>query len=327
MKHPALLACALVALAMTGADSASAEAYPLRPVTVIMPFAAGGTTDVIARIVGEHMSRTLGQQLVVENVGGAGGTTGSTRAMRASPDGYTLVLGNMGTHAAAVALYPSLAYRPDTDFAPIGMVAGLPVLVTAKKDLPPRNLREFSAYAKANVDRLNMAHAGVGSITHVTCLLLNALIGVNPTMVPFNGAAPAVSALVGGQVDYMCNAVPDIVSQVQSGTLKAYATGTATRNPALPNVPTASEAGLPQFQALAWNGLFAPEGTPKPVLDTLTSALDRALDDESTRARLIELGSEVPEKARRGQEQLANLVKSEVARWTPIIKAALVKPE
>ena len=327
MKHPALLACALVALAMTGADSASAEAYPLRPVTVIVPFAAGGTTDVIARIVGEHMSRTLGQQLVVENVGGAGGTTGSTRAMRASPDGYTLVLGNMGTHAAAVALYPSLAYRPDTDFAPIGMVAGLPVLVTAKKDLPPRNLREFSAYAKANVDRLNMAHAGVGSITHVTCLLLNALIGVNPTMVPFNGAAPAVSALVGGQVDYMCNAVPDIVSQVQSGTLKVYATGTATRDPVLPNVPTANEAGLPQFQALAWNGLFAPEGTPKPVLDTLTSALDRALDDESTRARLIELGSEVPEKARRGQEQLANLVKSEVARWTPIIKAALVKPE
>ena len=327
MKHSALLACALVALAMSGADPASAEAYPLRPVTVIVPFAAGGTTDVIARIVGEHMSHTLGQQLVVENVGGAGGTTGSTRAMRASPDGYTLVLGNMGTHAAAVALYPSLAYRPDTDFAPIGMVAGLPVLVTAKKDLPPRNLREFSAYAKANVDRLNMAHAGVGSITHVTCLLLNALIGVNPTMVPFNGAAPAVSALVGGQVDYMCNAVPDIVSQVQSGTLKAYATGTATRNPALPNVPTASEAGLPQFQALAWNGLFAPEGTPRPVLDALTSALDRALDDESTRARLIELGSEVPEKARRGQEQLANLVKSEVARWTPIIKAALVKPE
>jgi tripartite-type tricarboxylate transporter receptor subunit TctC len=327
MKHPALLACALVALAMSGADSASAEVYPSRPVTVIVPFAAGGTTDVIARIVGEHMSRTLGQQLVVENVGGAGGTTGSTRAMRASPDGYTLVLGNMGTHAAAVALYPSLAYRPDTDFAPIGMIAGLPVLVTAKKELPPRDLKEFSAYAKANADRLNMAHAGVGSITHVTCLLLNALVGVNPTMVPFSGAAPAVSALVGGQVDYMCNAIPDVVSQVQSGTLKAYAIGTATRNPALPNVPTASEAGLPQFQALAWNGLFAPEGTPKPVLDTLSSALDRALDDESTRARLIELGSEVPENARRGQEQLATLVKSEVARWTPIIKAALVKGE
>jgi tripartite-type tricarboxylate transporter receptor subunit TctC len=327
MKHPALLACALVALAMSGADSVSAEVYPLRPVTVIVPFAAGGTTDVIARIVGEHMSRTLGQQLVVENVGGAGGTTGSTRAMRASPDGYTLVLGNMGTHAAAVALYPSLAYRPDTDFAPIGMIAGLPVVVTAKKELPPRDLKEFSAYAKANVDRLNMAHAGVGSITHVTCLLLNALVGVNPTMVPFNGAAPAVSALVGGQVDYMCNAIPDVVSQVQSGTLKAYAIGTATRNPALPNVPTASEAGLPQFQALAWNGLFAPEGTPKPVLDTLSSALDRALDDESTRARLIELGSEVPENARRGQEQLASLVRSEVRRWTPIIKAAVVKAE
>ena len=327
MKHVILLACAIVAFAMSGATVATAQIYPSRPVTVIVPFAAGGTTDVIARIIGEHMSRLLGQQLMVENIGGAGGTTGSTRAMRASPDGYTLVLGNMGTHAAAVALYPSLAYRPDIDFAPVGMVAGLPVLVTARKELPPRDLKEFSSYAKANVDKLNMAHAGVGSITHVTCLLLNALIGVNPTMVPFNGAAPAVNALVGGQVDYMCNAIPDVVQQVQGGTLKAYAIGTAARNPALPGVPTGSEAGLPLFQALAWNGLFAPEGTPKPVLDKLTFALDQALDDENTRGHLIELGSEIPEKARRGQEQLAALVKGEVARWTPIIKAALVKAE
>ena len=247
--------------------------------------------------------------------------------MRASPDGYTLVLGNMGTHAAAVALYPSLAYRPEADFAPVGMVAGLPVVVTAKKELPPNDLKEFSIYAKANVDKLNMAHAGVGSITHVTCLLLNALIGINPTMVPFNGAAPAVGAVVAGQVDSMCNAVPDIVQQVHGATLKAYAIGTGARNPQLPDVPTAAEAGLPPFQALAWNGLFAPAGTPKPVLDKLTFALDEALDDENTRTRLIELGSEVPEKARRGQEPLAVLVRSEVARWTPIIKAAVVKAE
>jgi tripartite-type tricarboxylate transporter receptor subunit TctC len=325
MKRLILLACAVIPIGMSGANPAPAQVYPSRPVTIIVPFAAGGTTDVIARIIGEPMSRSLGQQLIVENVGGAGGTTGSTRAMRASPDGYTLVLGNMGTHAAAVALYPTLAYRPDVDFAPIGMVAGLPVVVTARRELPPRDLEEFSSYAKANVEKLNMVHAGVGSITHVTCLLLNALIGVNPTMVPFNGAAPAVSALVAGQVDYMCNAIPDVVQQVKGGTLKAYAIGTAARNPQLPKVPTASEAGLPQFQALAWNGLFAPEGTPKPVLDNLTFALDQALDDENTRARLIELGSEIPEKAQRGQEQLAALVKSEVARWTPIIRAALVK--
>src|SRR5439155_13967329 len=155
-------------------------------------------------------------------------------------------------------LYPNLAYRPDVDFAPIGMVAGLPVVLTARKDFPPQDLREFAAYAKANADNLNMAHAGVGSITHVTCLLLNALVDVKPTMVPVNGAAPAVSALVGGQVDYMCNAIPDVVQQVQSGTLKAYAIGTAARNPAPPNVPTSAEVGLADFQALAWHALFAP---------------------------------------------------------------------
>jgi tripartite-type tricarboxylate transporter receptor subunit TctC len=326
-KGAILLALGILAFAANGVQSAAAQPYPSRPVTIIVPFAAGGTTDIIARIVGEHMSCTLGQQLIVENVGGAGGTTGSTRAMRASPDGYTLVLGNMGTHAASVALYPNLAYRPDVDFAPIGMVAGLPVVLTARKDFPPQDLREFAAYAKANVDKLNMAHAGVGSITHVTCLLLNALVDVKPTMVPFNGAAPAVSALVGGQVDYMCNAIPDVVQQVQSGTLKAYAIGTAARNPALASVPTAAEAGLADFQALAWNALFAPEGTPRPILDQLTAALDKAIEDENTRRRVLELGTEIPDKARRGQQQLAALVEGEIARWTPIIKAAVVKTE
>ena len=324
-----LLGALLGSLALTTHDVrlAAAQVYPSRPVTIIVPFAAGGTTDVIARIVGEHLSRTLGQQFIVENVGGAGGTTGSTRAMRASPDGYTLVLGNMGTHAASVALYPNLAYRPDIDFAPISMVAALPVVITARKDLPPNDLKEFATYARANVDKLNMAHAGVGSITHVTCLLLNALVDVRPTMVPFSGAAPAVSALVGGQVDYMCNAIPDVVQQVQSGTLKAYAIGTAARNPMLASVPTSAEAGLPDFQALAWNALFAPEGTPKPILDQLAAAVDKSLDDENTRRRVLDLGTEIPDKARRGQQPLAALVKGEIARWTPIIKAAVVKTE
>jgi tripartite-type tricarboxylate transporter receptor subunit TctC len=326
-KGALLLALGILAFPTNGVQPAAAQAYPSRPITIIVPFAAGGTTDVIARIVGEHMSRVLGQQFIVENVGGAGGTTGSTRAMRASPDGYTLVLGNMGTHAASVALYPNLAYKPDVDFAPIGMVAGLPVVLTARKDFPPQDLKEFATYAKVNVDKMNMAHAGVGSITHVTCLLLNVLVDVKPTMVPFNGAAPAVSALVGGQVDYMCNAIPDVVQQVQSGTLKAYAIGTARRNPALPNVPTSAQAGLPGFQALAWNGLFAPEATPRPILDRLTAALDTALDDENTRRRVLELGTEIPDKAYRGQQPLAALVKGEIARWTPVIKAAVVKTQ
>jgi tripartite-type tricarboxylate transporter receptor subunit TctC len=231
-----------------------------------------------SRIVGEHMSKTLGQSIVVENVVGAGGTTASTRAMRATPDGYTLIMGHMGTHAASVPLYPNLAYNPATDFAPIGMAAGTPVLILAKKDFQPKDLNEFTKYVKANADKLNMAHAGVGSVAFTTCLLLNSILGVKPTLVPYNGTGPAMIALVGGQVDYMCDQVVNVVPQVQGGTIKAYAVGTAERNPALPDVPTSKEAGLPEFQASAWNGLFAPKGTPQPILDKLSDALSKALD-------------------------------------------------
>ena len=326
MRGLIVLAIGAVAFAMDG-NPAAAQSYPSRPVTIIVPFSAGGTTDVIARILGEHMSRALGQQFIVENAVGAGGTTGSIRAMRASPDGYTVELGNMGTHAASVALYPTLAYNPEVDFAPIGMVAGLPVVIVGKKDFPPGDLKQFATYVRANADKLNMAHAGVGSITHFTCLLLNSILGVKPTLVPFNGAAPAITALIAGQVDYMCNVAPDVVQPLRSGLSKAYAIGTSRRSPVLADVPTSEEAGLPQFQASAWNALFAPRETPKPVLDKLSEALDKALDDENTQKRLLDLGSEIPDKARRGQQPLAVLVKDEIARWTPIIKAAAVKSE
>jgi tripartite-type tricarboxylate transporter receptor subunit TctC len=304
---------------------ACAQTYPTRPVTMVVPFSPGGTTDVVARIVGESLSRGLGQQFVIENVAGAGGTTATIRTMRASPDGYTIQIGQMGTHAAAVALYPDLAYKPDVDFEPIGMVAGLPIVITAKKELPANDLKEFMLYVKANAEKVNVAHAGVGSITHSTCLLLNSLLGIKPTFVPFTGAAPAMNALLGGQVDYMCNAIPDAVQQVQSGAVKGYAISIAERSPSLPNVPTAREAGLPEFQVLAWNALFAPKGTPKPVLDKLTDALDRALDEESVRKRLLELGCNIPDKTERGPQPLTALVKSEIARWTPIIRAAGIK--
>ena len=326
MRGLIVLAIGAVAFAVDG-NPAAAQAYPSRPVTIIVPFSAGGTTDVIARILGEHRSRALGQQFIVENAVGAGGTTGSIRAMRASPDGYTVELGNMGTHAASVALYPTLAYNPEVDFAPIGMVAGLPVVIVGKKDFPPGDLKQFATYVRANADKLNMAHAGVGSITHFTCLLLNSILGVKPTLVPFNGAAPAITALIAGQVDYMCNVAPDVVQPLRSGLFKAYAIGTSRRSPVLADVPTSEEAGLPQFQASAWNALFAPRETPKPVLDKLSDALDKALDDKNTQKRLLDLGSEIPDKARRGQQPLAVLVKDEIARWTPIIKAAAVKSE
>jgi tripartite-type tricarboxylate transporter receptor subunit TctC len=311
-----------VAIAFAALPAAAQTDYPRRPITLIVPFAAGGPTDIVSRIVGEHMSRTLGQSIVIENVVGAGGTTGSARAAHAAPDGYTIEMGHMGTHAAAVALYPNLAYKPDVDFAPIGLVAGTPILIVAKKDFAPKDLKEFVTYVKANVDKLNMAHAGVGSVSFTTCLLLNSILGIKPTSVPFNGTGPALTALISGQVDYMCDQIVNLVQQVESDQIKAYAIGTPERSPALPNVSTSKEAGLAEFQAQAWNALFAPKGTPQPILDKLSDALDKALDDEQTRKRLLELGSVLPDKAGRGQQALATLVKSEIDRWTPIIKAA-----
>jgi tripartite-type tricarboxylate transporter receptor subunit TctC len=321
MSRMGILVGAVAVLAI-GLTSAGAQDYPTRNITLIVPFAAGGPTDVVARIVGDHMSKTLGQQIVVENVVGAGGTTASTRAMRAMPDGYTIIMGHMGTHAASVALYPNLAYKPDVDFEPIGMAAGTPVLILARKDFPAKDLKEFATYVKANVNKLNAAHAGIGSVSHVTCLLLNSILAVKPVSVPFNGTGPAMNALVGGQVDYMCDQIVNVVPQVQGGTIKAYAIGTAERNPALPDVPTAKEAGMSEFQASAWNALFAPKGTPKPALDKLSAALDQALDDPATRKRLLDLGSDIPVGPRRGQQGLAQLVKGEIDRWSPIIKAA-----
>jgi tripartite-type tricarboxylate transporter receptor subunit TctC len=301
---------------------AQAQDYPTRPITLIVPFAAGGPTDVISRIVGEHMSRTLGQQIVIENIVGAGGTTASTKAKNATNDGYTLITGHMGTHAASVALYPNLAYNPSTDFEPISILAGTPVVILARKDFPPKDLQEFVAYVKANADKLNMAHAGVGSVSFTTCLLLNHILQVKPTTVPYNGTGPAMNALVGGQVDYMCDQIVNVVPQINGGTIKGYAVGTPERNPALPNMPTAKEAGLPQFEASAWNALFAPKGTPKEVLDKLNAAVVKALDDENVRKRLLELGSDIPSKERRTPKVLADLVKSETARWGTVIKAA-----
>jgi len=274
--------------------------YPRRTITLIVPFAAGGPTDVVARIVGDHMSRT---QIVIENMLGAGGTTASTRAARAAPDGYTIEMGHMGTHAASVALYPNLAYKPDVDFEPIGMAAGTPILILAKKDFPAKDLKEFIAYVKANVDKLNMAHAGVGSVSFTSCLLLNHILRVTPTAVPYQGTGPAMTALVGGQVDYMCDQIVNAVPQIQAGTIRTYAIATAERCPVLPDVPTTKEAALPEFQVSAWNALFAPKGTPKPIVDKLADALNKALDDDNTRKRLLELGSDLPGPQGRAQRR------------------------
>ena len=315
-----LLGVAFVALANIA--GAGAQSYPTRAVTLIVPFAAGGPADTTGRMAADIFSRALGQQVVVENVVGAGGTTGVTRGARAAPDGYTLTLGHMGTHAAALVQYPNLAYKPVEDFEPISLVADYPMVVAVRKDFPANTLREFVVYAKANEAKLNMAHAGIGSVSHTGCLLFNAAIGIKPTMVPFTGTAPAMNALIAGQVDYVCDPISGPLAHVRAGTVKAPVIAAGKRHPALPDVPTSAEGGLPEFLAAPFYGIFAPKGTPQPVIERLAEALKAGLDEEAVRKRMIDLGADLPEKDRRGPAPLAAVVKSEIARLTPILQAA-----
>ena len=226
----------------------------------------------------------------------------------------------MGTHAASVPLYPNLAYHPEKDFEPVGLLAGTPILILARKDFPPTNLKEFVTYVKANADKVNAAHAGIGSVSYTSCQLLNSVLDIKPTGIPFNGTGPAMNALVGGQVDYMCDQIVNAVPQVKGGTIKAYAIATPERNPSLPDVPTTTEAGLPAFQAQAWNAIFAPKGTPAPIVAKLNAAIGKALDDPEVQKRLLDLGSVIPKGPERTPASLAALVKSEIAKWTPVLK-------
>ena len=312
----------LVALGLAATGAEAQGTYPQRPVTMIVPFAAGGPTDVIARVVGDHMSRTLGQQIVVENVAGAGGTTGIARAAQAQPDGYTLMMGHMGTHGAAPALYPNLKYDPTKDFAPIGLAAGTPIVIVAKKDVPANDLTSLIEYLKKQGDKVNMAHAGPGSVSHITGILFDSMVGAKPTFVAYRGTGPALNDLMAGTVDFMTDQIVNVAPQIQGGNIKAFAIATPERSPALPTVPTTKEAGLPNCEVSAWNAIFAPKGVPQDVVAKLSDAFMKALDDETTRTRLLELGGVIPSKEERTPAALQKLVESEVARWTPVLKAA-----
>jgi tripartite-type tricarboxylate transporter receptor subunit TctC len=313
----ALLSSFALAAGITGAN---AQEYPTRPITVVVPYAPGGNTDVVARIVLDHMARTLGQQLVVENVGGAGGTTGSARVSRGTPDGYTVLVGQMGTHGAAPALYPNLPYNPVTDFEHISQLSDTPIAIFARKDFPARNLQEFISVVKADPTKFNNGHGGVGSTSHVSCLLFTSLIGARSTMVAYRGSGPALNDLINGTHDYMCDQIPHTVPQVLAGTIKAYAIATPERSAAIPDVPTTKEVGLPQFEASGWNAMFAPKGTPAPIIERLADAVGKALDDPATRKRLEDIGAVIPKQ--RGPAALRALVEAEITKWTPVIKAA-----
>ena len=319
------LIAAAALLAMIGMNGATAQEYPARPVTIIVPFAAGGPADITGRIVADIFSRHLNQKFVVENVGGAGGTIGALRAARAPADGYTILSGHLGTNALAPAFYPNLGYDPQKDFEPIGLSAEYPELLVVRKDFPANNLKEFVAYAKANEGKLNAGHAGLGSVSYIGCLLLNAAIGIKPTMVPFTGTAPVLNAMLAGEIDYECDPVLGTLSQVRAGAVKALAIAARKRSPMLPDVPTSYEQGLPEFDCAPFYAVFVPSGTPQPVIEKLADALNKGLNEEAVQKRLAELGADIVEPGRRGPKPLADLVKSESARLMPILRAATEK--
>jgi tripartite-type tricarboxylate transporter receptor subunit TctC len=315
---------ALALVLMATAAGAADPNYPTRSIALVVPFAAGGPTDVVARIVGDHMSRTLGQQFVVENIGGAGGTIGMARVAAAEPDGYTLGVGNMGTQSAAPVLYPNLKYDPATSFAQVGIANFTPQAIVSKKGNPAKDLKEFIAYLKANQDTLSYGHAGVGSISHVSGTLFNSQFALKPALVAYRGTAPALNDLVGGQIDYMVDQSLNVIPQIKAGTIKVYAIAAARRLESLPDVPTSKEAGV-DFIFSAWNAMVAPKGTPKDIIARLNDALNKALDDPATVKRYVELGSTAPEAADRGPEGLQKLVESEMARISPVLKEAAAK--
>jgi len=322
VSKKATLAFAIIAMLPLVAAPAMADDYPNRAITMIVPFPPGGPSDVVARIVADGMSKQLKQSIVIENVGGAGGTIGTARAAAAAPDGYTILGASMGSHVAGPAFYPNLKYDATKDFAPIGLTAHAPAAIVARKDFPANNLREFIAYLKQNGDKVKMAHGGLGAASHMAGLMFISQLGLKPSQIAYRGTGPALNDLLGGHVDFFCEQIVSVAESVKGGNIKAFGISANAPSPALPNVPPAKDAGAPQYQMSIWSAVYAPKGTPKPAVDKLAAALDKALDDPAVRQRLVGLGGIVPDKAERGPANLDKLLKTEIARWAPILKAA-----
>jgi tripartite-type tricarboxylate transporter receptor subunit TctC len=307
-------------LALTAA--AHAQDWPTRPITLVVPFAAGGGIDVSVRIQAQHLGETLGQTIVIENVGGAAGTTGSQRVAKATPDGYTFIIGNSGTHAYSQSLYRKPPYDSVADFEPVGLVSDSPRILIARKDLPVSNLQEFVAYAKANQGKMQFGSAGVGAGTHLPCVLLNTAMGVNVTHVPYRGAGPVMQDLIGGRIDYMCDTIQTGAAQAKQGSVKGIAVMAPRRVPIIAELPTSTEQGLPGVEASVWNAFFFPKGTPQPIVRKLNTAMSAMLDDPSLRKRLEDLGLEIVPAERRGPEYLAKYLPEEIERWRKVITTA-----
>jgi tripartite-type tricarboxylate transporter receptor subunit TctC len=302
-------------------EFAVAEVYPSHSITLIVPFAVGGPNDVLARIVTAHMSETLGVPIVIENVTGAGGTIGSERAAVAVPDGYTILSGNLGTHAASYAYYPALKYRPQ-DFSAIGMVAATPNFLAVRKNFPAASLQQFIDYAAKNPEKVTAGHAGNGSNGNLVCLLLMSTANIHLQLVPYRGSGPALNDLVAGQIDAMCDSAPTVVPQARAGSIRALAVAQSQRIDRLSDVPTSAEAGLPSFDVTGWNAFFAPRGVPEDVVARLNQALGSALADPDVQQRIATIGADVPPPAQRSREWVDAFVRSEIQKWGPIVRAS-----
>ena len=321
MKAMRVLVTALFGLSLSAA--AQAQDYPTRPVTLVVPFSAGGTSDVIARVVAERMQQPLGQRIVIENVGGAGGSTALTRVARSAADGYTLAIGNIGTNAASYVLYPEIKYTPDS-FAPVGLAAKTVGVLAIRKDFPAKNLAEFVAYAKANPGKVSLGHAGVGSSNFLICKAFLAAAKVDVTLVSYRGAAPALTDLIGQQIDGVCDGAASVTGAILGGEVRGIAVPVPERLKSLPDVPTATEAGLPEFSAQGWNAFFVPAGTPDAVIEKLNAALRSAIADPTLQKRLGELGAVAATAEEATPEFVRKTVAADIERFKVLL--AGVKP-
>ena len=318
MKIKTLL---LTAAAVAFSGLASAQAYPTKPITMIVPFAAGGPTDTVARTVAALMSKSLGQTVVVENVGGAGGNIGNEKVAKAAPDGYTVLLMHIGISTSA-SLYRNLRYNAVTDLEPIGLVTTVPMTMIANKDFPPNNMKEMIAYVKANKDKVSYANAGIGAASHLCGMLFMSAIQTDLLTVPYKGTAPAMTDLLGGQVNFMCDQTTNTTSQIKGGKVKVYGVTSKTRVASLPDVPTMDEAGFKDFEVGIWHGMWALKATPKAIIDKLNAALNEALNNDDLKKKFADLGTAPEPVERRKPEVLRAFLPAEIAKWGPIIKKA-----
>ncbi|MDB5489176.1 MAG: hypothetical protein JWQ58_2891 [Reyranella sp.] len=328
MKRRDLFATvAAAALAATPLSAMAQAAYPTKPITVVVPFAAGGPTDALARVLTARMGEALGQTMIVDNVGGAGGTIGVNKAAKATPDGYTVLFTHMGTLAVNIALYKTLPYDSQKDLEPVGLGGTNPMVLVTKKDLPAKNFAEFLAYVRANQKKAQYGMAGIGAASHLGGLMLNSMMKVDVLEIPYKGTGPALNDLVSGQFDYMVDQAVNVLPQIQAGNIKALGVSTLKRLPQLPDVPTIDESGLKGFEVTIWNGFFVAKGTPKDVIDKLNKALVTALSDEKVRARLIEQAVDLPDPKDATPEALRATLKGSIDKWVPTIKAAGIEPQ